>query len=92
MSVEIGLGTWVNEAMLPILKKFEERIDGDLSKNDVLAAYSAVSGALAVGLRQGIASAVFEIETQVKQQGSDFTVLVHVDLPDYDPWFEEYGE
>lgn len=84
---------WMKEAMLPILKKFEDRIDDDISKNDRLAAYSAITGALTVGFRQGIAAAVFQIETEVRQQqGIDFTFPVHVDMPDDDPWAEEYGE
>ena len=86
----IGHDSTLMEAMLPVVRKFEDRLEGDLSENDLLAAYSAVAGALAVGLRQGIADAVFQIETEAREQGNNLTVHCHVNIPDYDPWAEAY--
>jgi hypothetical protein len=81
---------WIKEAMLPVLRKFEDRLEGDLSEKDLLAAYSAIAGALAVGMRQGIADAVFQIETEARERGNNLTVHCHINIADYDPWAEAY--
>jgi len=81
---------WIASAGDAVVDRLEGRLQAGRTAADDRAGKTAVVQALITGYRQGVAAAIFAIETQPPQPGVDVTLNLNLDIEDRDPWAERY--